>query len=432
LSLKQNALLLVLLAALIAVVGDWSGDATLERWWRAPIGLLLLGLAYEAAVTRRARPLLTVLAPTRWLLSRPTSLQLALQCPLARALTVELAVSGPADVALPREVGTLQLPPTSQAVLALSATARRLGTFDWPPLSARLSGVLGLAWWGMRLEPAFRLQVIPDLLSERQRALDATAGGARAAARAGAGGEILQLREYRAGDAPRAIDWKATARAGRLVARDFSEDQHLEIIIALDVSRTSGLAAADSDRLALYVNIASRLAQRAAQLDDRVGLLLYADTPLAALSPARGEPAVRRVRTLLGEAQVRLTESNPVLAAARIRSLTRQRSMVLMLTDLDDAAMAQPLLGAARLLAPKHLPFIASVSSDLAQSLAWRAAREDHEVFESIAAQRYCSGLSRNVNALRTAGAACVLAPAATLDRAVLDAYLEFRRRRRV
>jgi uncharacterized protein (DUF58 family) len=432
LSLKQNALLLVLLAAVIAIAGDWSGDAALERWWRAPIGLLLLGLAYEAGVTRRARPLLTVAAPARWLLSRPTSLQLGLQSRLQRALTVELAVSGPADVALPREIGTLQLPAAGHALLTLSATARRLGTFDWPPLSARLSGVLGLAWWGMRLEPASRLQVIPDLLSERQRAIDATAGGTRAAARAGAGGEILQLREYRVGDAPRAIDWKATARAGRLVARDFSEDQHLEIIIALDVSRTSALAAAGSDRLALYVNIAARLAQRAAQLDDRVGLLLYADTPLAALPPARGEPAVRRVRTLLGEAQVRLTESNPVLAAARIRWLTRQRSMVLMLTDLDDAAMAQPLLGAARLLAPKHLPFIASVSSDSAQSLAWRPAREDHEVFESIAAQRYCSGLSRNANALRAAGAACVLAPAATLDRAVLDAYLEFRRRRRV
>jgi uncharacterized protein (DUF58 family) len=432
LSLKQNALLLVLLAALIAIAGDWSGDAALERWWRAPIGLLLLGLAYEAAVTRRARPLLTMHAPARWLLSQPTALQLALRSPLPRALTVELALSGPAEVTLPHQVDTLRLPPEGHAVLTLSATARRLGTFDWPALSARLSGVLGLAWWRMRLAPDSRLEVIPDILSERQRTLDATAGGARAAARAGAGGEILQLREYRSGDAPRAIDWKATARAGRLVARDFSEDQHLEIIIALDVSRTSGLAAGGSDRLALYVNIAARLAQRAALLDDRIGLLLYADTPLAAISPSRGEPAVRRVRAVLGQAQVRLTESNPVLAAARIRSLTRQRSMVLMLTDLDDAAMAQPLLGAARLLAPKHLPFIASVSSHAAQSLAWRPAREDREVFESIAAQRYCSGLSRNVNALRTAGAACVLAPAATLDRAVLDAYLEFRRRRRV
>jgi len=35
-SLRQNALLLVLLAALIAIAGDWSSDLELARWWRAP------------------------------------------------------------------------------------------------------------------------------------------------------------------------------------------------------------------------------------------------------------------------------------------------------------------------------------------------------------------------------------------------------------
>ncbi len=327
---------------------------------------------------------------------------------------------------------TLALPVAGSAAIEASATARRLGQYHWPPLRARLGGVLGLAWWNTTLQAVFRLQVVPDALRERERALGATAGGAHATVRVGAGGEILQLRDCRPGDALRAIDWKASARSHRLIARDYSEDQHLEIVIALDVSRASGLAAGGSDRLALYVNVAARFAQRAALLDDRIGLLLYADAPLAALPPGRGAAAVRRLRTLLGEARVRLTESNPVLAAARIRTLTRQRSVVLLLTDLDDAAMAGALLGAVRLLAPKHLPFIASVASALAQTLARRPADEDLEVYGSIAAQRYCSGLSRNVDALRAAGAACVLAPAAALDAAVLNAYLEFRRRRRV
>lgn len=431
-SLRQNALLLALLAALIAVAGEWGGDAALERWWRAPLGLLLLGLAYEAVMSRRARPLLQLRAAQRWLLSRPTPLQLELLNPLRRQLSAEIALSGPQEIALTRQVLPLALAGSGSAVIDASASARRLGQYDWPPLRARLGGVLGLAWWNTTLEPAFRLQVIPDALRERERALGAAAGGAHATARTGAGAEILQLRDYRVGDAPRVIDWKASARSRRLIARDYSEDQHLEIMIALDVSRASGLAAAGSDRLALYVNIAARFAQRAALLDDRVGLLLYADAPLAALPPGRGEAAVRRLRGLLGEARVRLTESNPVLAAARIRTLTRQRSIVLLLTDLDDAAMAGPLLGAVRLLAPKHLPFIASVSSVTAPALARRRAEDELDVYESIAAQRYCGGLSRNVDALRVAGAACVLAPAATLDAAVLNAYLEFRRRRRV
>ena len=156
------------------------------------------------------------------------------------------------------------------------------------------------------------------------------------------------------------------------------------------------------------------------------------DAPLAALPPGRGDAAVMRVRALLGQASVRLTGSNPLMAALRIRALARQRSMVLMLTDLDDAAMAAALLGAVRLLAPKHLPFIASVSSETAQALSRRPAQDELEVYQAIAAQRYCAGLSRNVHALRMAGAACVLAPPGALDSAVLEAYLDFRRRRRV
>ncbi|HEY5019700.1 MAG TPA: hypothetical protein VII17_01650, partial [Steroidobacteraceae bacterium] len=69
-SLKQNALLLVLLAALIAVLGDWSADPQLTRWWRLPLGLLLLGLAFEAWMSRRANLQLQVHAAAQWLLCR--------------------------------------------------------------------------------------------------------------------------------------------------------------------------------------------------------------------------------------------------------------------------------------------------------------------------------------------------------------------------
>jgi len=432
LSLRQNALLLVLLAALIAITGAWSDDSSLERWWRAPIGLLLLGLAYEAAISRRARLQLAVQGASRWLLCRSAPLRLEFRSALGRTVSADIAVSAPNEFAMQRRGESLEIPAGESGVLGLNASPRRLGRFDWPRQEARLDGVLGLASWRNTVAANFRLEVVPDVVHQSERALDATVGGARATARAGAGGEILQLRDYRLGDAPRAIDWKASARAARLISRDFSEDQHLEIIVALDVSRSSGLAAGGSDRLALYVNIAARLAQRAVMLDDRVGLLLYADTPMAALAPGRGSAAVSRVRSLLTQARTQPVEANPALAAMRIRALARQRALVVMLTDLDDAGMASALIGAARLLRPKHLPFFASVASEAAQALSQQHAADELDVFQAIAAQRYCAGLSRNVDALKALGAACVLAPANTLDAAVLEAYLEFRRRRRV
>jgi uncharacterized protein (DUF58 family) len=430
--LRQNALLLVSLAALIAITGDWSADAQLMRWWPLPLGLLLLGLAYEAWAGRRAHLQLQLQTAAQWLLCRATPVRFEFTAAWRRSAALELAPGAPADIAIDRELVTLMLPAQGPCAVGLSASARRLGQFQWPAQRVRLRGLLGLAWWSRTLPAATTVQVVPDLVHESERALDASAAGARASLRMGAGGEILQLRDYRAGDPPRAIDWKASARTRRLISRDFSEDQHLEIVVALDIGRTSGLAAGFSDRLALYVNIAARLAQRAVALDDRVGVLLYADQPLAAIAPGRGLAAVTGVRALLAQARVQPTEANPALAALRIRSLVRQRSMVVLLTDLDDPGMASALIGAVRLLRPKHLPFIASVSSEAAQALTQRRAQDDLQVYQSIAAQRYCTGLSRNLRALRALGAACVLAPPTALDRAVLEAYLGTRARRSV
>jgi uncharacterized protein (DUF58 family) len=296
----------------------------------------------------------------------------------------------------------------------------------------RAGCVLGLAWWPRTLNVDGEFRVVPDIVRDSERAQGANALGSQAGQRIGSGAEILQLREYQPGDSPRVIDWKASARTRRLISRDFSEDQQLDIVIAVDAGRASGLAAGQSDRLALYANIAARLAQRAATLDDRVGLLVYAERPLAAVAPGHGSAAVTRVRALLTQMSVQRVDSNHILAALRIRSLIRHRSLVVLLTDLDDASMTGEMRSAVQLLLPKHLPFIAGVSSEQADQLARAPATSDLDVYRSLAAQEYRSTLARNVASLRGLGAPAVLASPQDLDHAVMQAYLNFRRRRRV
>jgi uncharacterized protein (DUF58 family) len=179
----------------------------------------------------------------------------------------------------------------------------------------------------------------------------------------GGGTEILQLREYRRGDPLRIVDWKASARRGRPISRDMTEDQHLEIMVAIDAGRASGLAAGEVDRLSLYVNVAARLAQRAAALDDAVGLLVFAAQPLVALTPARGDIAVARIRKALVACRVQPGEANAVLAAARLRALSHRRSLIILLTDLEDASATEQLVQAVSLLSPKHFVLIAGFES---------------------------------------------------------------------
>lgn len=431
-SLRQNALLLAVLTVLVAIVGAWSGDATLAGVWRVPLALLLLGLAYEGWMTLRAGLSLRIGAEQRGVLGRVTSLRLALAHQLGRNTTVELAPDAPAVVEVDPTVQLLIVPAGVEAETQLRATPRRLGEYPWPNVRARIAGPLGLAWWTRKLVTDFRLQVVPELLHDHVRRAGAVSRGARSRSILGAGAEVLQLRDYRSGDPQHLIDWRATARSGRLVSRDFSEDQHLEIVIAIDAGRASALRAGELDRLGHYANLAARFAEHAVAQDDRVGLVIFADRPLAALAPGRGMGAVVRIRQLLTATKVAPAESNPLNAALRIRSLVRQRSLIVMLTDLDDATVAGQLASAARLLLPKHLPLIAGLASPQAASLSHAPARSWLDPYEALAAQEYCSRLERNVRALRALGAPALLARPDQLEHAVFDAYAQFRLRRRV
>ena len=432
-SLRQNALALIVLAVLMAIIGDWSGDADLARVWYLALALLLLGLAYEGWVTLRAG-LGVSLSSTkpRWTLGRAGDLQMKFTHRLARALTLEIATDPPAAVEIEPAIRTLVVPGGEGASLSMSATPRRLGNQTWPVLRVRVAGPLGLAWWTRPLTPQYTLSVAPDLLRDDAERAGAAGTGTRSRALLGAGGEVLQLREYRPGDPQHVIDWKATARSNKLVSRDFSEDQHLEIILAIDAGRASALRAGDLDRFGHYANIASRFAEHAVAHDDQVGLVIFADKPLASIAPGRGIGTVARIRALLTAAQPAAAESNPLNAVLRIRTLVRHRSLVVMLTDLDDATVAGQLSAAARLLLPKHLPLVAGLASPEAQALSHARAANWLGPYEALAAQEYCTRLARNAAALRALGAPTLLALPNQMERAVLDAYAEFRLKRRI
>jgi uncharacterized protein (DUF58 family) len=277
------------------------------------------------------------------------------------------------------------------------------------------------------------MQVTPDTLqSGATRPGTAGSGATNARAVVGAGGEILQLRAYRAGDPLQSVDWKASARSGQLISRDFSADQHLEIVLAIDAGRASAVRCGNLDRFGHYANIAARFAEHAVLHDDQVGLVIFADRVLATVAPGRGTPTVMRVRAMLAAAKPIAVESNPLNAALTIRSLARHRSLVILLTDLDDVTMAGQLASAVRLLQPKHLPLVTGLSSPEIQALSHAPANGWLDPYHSLAAQDHSRRLELNAAGLRSLGAPTLLARAEQMEAAVFAAYTELRRRRRV
>jgi uncharacterized protein (DUF58 family) len=270
------------------------------------------------------------------------------------------------------------------------------------------------------------------MLSLKETAGGVVWGGARVSRVVGSGAHVEQLRDYQPVDPLRVVDWHATARRRRLVSRDFAEDQHLDVIVALDAGRASRIQCGDLDRLGHYVNATARLAQHVVAQDDRIGLVIFGDQPLAVLPPTRGHAGVLRVRELLSAVEAQSTDSNVIHAASQVLKRVRQRSLVVLMTDMEDAGSEGQLTAALRLLQPRHLPFVISVSELDPGAIADRPPRDWLDPWLALAAGHTLAQRDRGMRALRATGAQVLLTAPAQFERRLFEQYGQFRRQRRI
>jgi len=429
--LARRGYLLVLLTAVLGVVAVWSDDRELSRYWQLPGGLLLLGLTLESLLARRRPPSAMLAIAPRAYLGRALEAAFIFANATRRPLALEYAPVTAAGFAPLGEVRRVVAPPGGSVADPVTLLPVRLGPQSWPALPARLLGAFALAWWACPLPLAAQVMVAPDALRRVARARGMV-GGARARRVVGAGAELHQLRDYQPGDPLTRIDWKASARTGSLVTREYSEDQHLDVLVAIDAGRLSRLRCGELDRFGLYGNIAARLAEVATQHDDRIGLVVYADRVLATRAPARGLAGTMGLRHALERSGVQAAESDPTAAAVAIRRLLRHRALVILLTDLDDASVAHQLARAVRLLAPPHLVLVAGVQSGEVGQLAHRAARDWLDPYVAIAAAEHETRTAGQRALLARLGAPVVGASAARLEEALFERYEALRRARRI
>lgn len=430
--LAVRGYLFVALIALLGVAGTWSDEPAFASAWLFPAFLLLTGLALEAWYLHGTRLDLQMRLQPRLKLGLRAGGAFAFAHNRGRDLTLQYARVLPEALRQSTDVHTVVLPPDDETRDPVELLPLRLGAGRFGAVPARLLGRFRLAWWRRDLPQDQPFSVAPDSLPRGARAIAGESAGETPRRLPGAGVELLQLRDYASGDALSRIDWKATARRGALIAREYSEAQHLEILLVIDAGRASRVRAGDLDRLGLYANVAARLAEHAVSIEDRVGLLVYAERPLTACLPDRGTRAVTRLRRALETLETERGESAPVAAAIQVRRMLRHRGLVVWLTDLAEPARNEELMQALKALVPRHQPIIAAPRAAEIARLAAAPARDWRDPAVALAAREHGRAAQLQVAALRRKGIVVLDEPDDRLDRAVLDAYLQLRRRRRI
>lgn len=299
----------------------------------------------------------------------------------------------------------------------------------------RMLGRSGLIWWRLPDGPQNKIRIVPDSvqLSDKSAGLQRS-GNRRFRFKTGneQGTELIMLRDYQYSDPMHLIDWKATARSGSAKVRVFTSEQQIELVILIDCGRGSLLQAGRLSRMNHYINVAARLAETALAAGDRVGLVSFADAPLATTPIGKGRAALLAVRDHLQRTHAVTRESNPLFAVMHLRRLLRHRGLIVFLTEIAEAEAASQLLRAMQLLMPKHIPLVAAVKDETIEGMKRLAGDDWLDPYRRYAAYEYTHAVRRSVLNLEKSGCTVVLAGPDELDREVMLNYDRLRNQRRV
>jgi uncharacterized protein (DUF58 family) len=240
----------------------------------------------------------------------------------------------------------------------------------------------------------------------------------------GRGTDFESLRDYVPDDEFRVVDWKASARKGKLVSRQYQEERSQNVMLLLDCGRSMGPVIDGLSRLDWGVNAAMMLAHVAAIKGDKVGLMAFGDEVIAYTPPKAGKSQTLNLLGLTYNLQSASGDSNYYRAFPFFTRKWTRRSLVVVFTELVDPEASKPLISQIATLARKHLCMVVTMSDPAVAQAARSAGERPEDVYRTAAAKQVIQARKTAAAQLARMGAIVLDVPPGQFTPAVVNQYL--------
>ena len=381
----------------------------------------------------------------------------------------------------PRFQDNVPLPPLPRTVLKLETqdeesgvyklTPNRRGDFRFGELSGRYGTTLGL--WFRQFNRTIEddgARVYPDTTGVRRYELALREGkmrdiGLHLLRLRGRGTEFESLRDYTSDDEFKSINWKASARSGKLIATNYEIERDQTIVICLDCGRMmTSMASSKSEipvaqraatadenwgngdagavavagaplietplsKLDCAINATVLLAHVSASMGDNVGLLLFSDTVLNYLPPRKGRIQTGQIIEALYGAQPSLVEPDYQVAYQYLLARRLRRSLIVTFTDIIDPEASRELLNASAALRRHHNALCVTINNRDVTDLAAQYPNTPAQLYDKAMARRMINQRESALENLRAFGVGILDVEARELSVATVNRYLNMKSR---
>lgn len=361
------------------------------------------------------------------------------------ALTVLAEITGKYGNATPVAAVGLdpRLAPDGRAQFALApAHGAWSGTATLVP-SRRGTGTIARVWlkWRGPLGLATRIasrpvdgaiRVWPDISPVKSPALqiflrDAQFGLIARRIR-GEGSEFEAMADYEPGMDRRRIDWKSSARHGRLFAKEFETERNNQIVFAFDCGAAMCEPVDGLPRIDRAVTAALTTAYVALKAGDRAALFGFAARPQVNTPFVSDSRAFHRLQSAAAGLDYHAEEPNFTLALSTLSARLQRRSLIVLFSEFTDPTSAELMVENVGRLVERHLVvFVVLADAELA-GIATHAPEDMQGVAMAVTAATLQRQRAIVLQRLRQMGVRVVEAPYAEVGTRLLDAYLAIKR----
>ncbi len=364
-----------------------------------------------------------------------TEVRLKITNRAARALALAVYDFHPANAIVEGLPLTLALPAGRSALVRYRFTPLLRGDMRFAGSDLRITSPLGL-WEHKRFFAVVsEVRIYPNFAAIMRYSLLATDNrlsqiGILQRRRRGEGLDFHQLREYREGDSQRQIDWKATARARKLISREYRDERDQQIVFLIDCGRRMSASDADATHLTHFdhvLNAALLLGYVSLRQGDAVGYMTFGTTEPRFSAPRKSGATVNVLLNGLYDIQPGLMVPDYYLAAVALSTRLKRRAFVIVLSNLrdeDDDVLAPAL----RLLRERHLVLFASLREPTLDEALAKPVRNLDTALTHAAAQDYLYERSKAMRRIEHGGTMTLDVEPSKLPIALVNRYLDIKR----
>ena len=398
------------------------------------VGLVLILARDLALLPGRSGYRVRRLVPEPFSLGELEEVRVVVENPAAAGLKARVADHAPAELKPhPREL-TGRFDDSGRLAVSYFTSSPRRGAFRFGPVDLQVSREDG--WWRrqVRLPQPDEVAVFPNVVAIKRVQLTLRRGlramaGLRRARPPGASTAFAGLRDYVRGDDVRRVSWTATARRDRPVVVEVEAERGQQVMIALDCGRLMTAPAGELDKLDHAVNAALMLAWVAHAYGDRVGLMTFDDRVTGFIKPERGSSQIRRLTEALYAIKSDYVEPDFGHAFTHLALRLGRRSMVVVLTDVQDPEASKELVAHCLRLAARHLVLVVAMSDPAVLNARDQPITSSSRAYEWAAAEEFVASRRESFELLRRGGVLGLDVVAGSLSPALVERYLELKER---